>query len=798
MQGGTTKLQLKQLGLEKMTTKGQNLALEQLARISHIAGSTFDVYKTSGVLDNDQIEVGVKVNCSQYEKKEGGLTFREFEKFIISIPKDFPFKAPSIKVPHKRFSGFNHVQWSRCLCLYQAPDFEWSSTDGMYGYIERLSLWLKKAALNSHEGYGEALHPPAIYSVNKELPLIVPQSDTPEVIDKLWLGFAELQSYNDNNRFDITNWVEPSEFKGNSIVAPAILLPNSFPFEYPLRGKDLFKQIYSLGIDEDLLNQLLLCSILTNPDDTHLFLIIGTAMRGVVGEKLEQHLATWFIPKDVVSTFKLILKAERILSNTTTVESYQEVLKIAEDCKGLAKKHLHDTNLSWCVVEENRPQVVRRRDINAPVSWFDNKTVSVWGCGALGSYIAEIAVRAGAAKIILRDNKKVNPGILVRQNYLNDDIGLFKVEALKRRLLGINPNIEIIPLNGDIMESLDPEMEEISYRVDLIINSSASKSLSLKIEEYLVDNNIDISIASMIVDQNANSAILTLSNEQYSGSVYDIHRKAKILSNSISTLSSFSEEFWPDKDSVTLFQPIPGCSDPTFIGSSADIMSLSAHMCNVLCGHLNEENPLTNARVNFINTSTGSPKGFNHLFESDFSIKIEEHYDVRIEPSALKEMKDIIKNSKTIKKKVCETGGLLFGQINDAAGVIWISKFSPPPKDSESTPELFVCGTDGTKELNNEVIAKSKGSASYIGMWHTHPVSAAIPSATDLKGMATIICQDEFSPNKQLLLIVGNSSEANIEMSVSVFSRENIYQYGEKKIFSMTKIYKKVKIEGGI
>jgi hypothetical protein len=40
-------------------------------------------------------------------------------------------------------------------------------------------------------------------------------------------------------------------------------------------------------------------------------------------------------------------------------------------------------------------------------------------------------------------------------------------------------------------------------------------------------------------------------------------------------------------------------------------------------------------------------------------------------------------------------GGLLFGEQDDSAGVIWVSEVSEPPPDSSGSAEEFVCGVEG-------------------------------------------------------------------------------------------------------
>lgn len=65
----------------------------------------------------------------------------------------------------------------------------------------------------------------------------------------------------------------------------------------------------------------------------------------------------------------------------------------------------------------------------------------------IGSVIAECALRLGFEHINIVDGNSVELSNLNHQNYLMDDIGNNKAEALKRRLLGINPDAKIKSYN---------------------------------------------------------------------------------------------------------------------------------------------------------------------------------------------------------------------------------------------------------------------------------------------------------------------------------------------------------------
>lgn len=87
-----------------------------------------------------------------------------------------------------------------------------------------------------------------------------------------------------------------------------------------------------------------------------------------------------------------------------------------------------DIPIEWCNMSDERQEVTTRRDDNRPVNGFQGKTVHIWGCGSLGSWLAEFA-RAGASAIIVCDPGTVTGGLFVRQNYTEADIGQTKADA---------------------------------------------------------------------------------------------------------------------------------------------------------------------------------------------------------------------------------------------------------------------------------------------------------------------------------------------------------------------------------
>ena len=77
--------------------------------------------------------------------------------------------------------------------------------DGMFGFIERLYMWVKRAAVNQLDPIGAPLHPPVAYIGNSPTPLVVPYVNTPAVKDEPWTGFGYITDRSDD-RIDIKGW----------------------------------------------------------------------------------------------------------------------------------------------------------------------------------------------------------------------------------------------------------------------------------------------------------------------------------------------------------------------------------------------------------------------------------------------------------------------------------------------------------------------------------------------------------------------------------------------------------------
>jgi tRNA A37 threonylcarbamoyladenosine dehydratase len=102
---------------------------------------------------------------------------------------------------------------------------------------------------------------------------------------------------------------------------------------------------------------------------------------------------------------------------------------------------------------------------------LDGARVIVFGLGGVGSWCAEALARSGIGHIAVVDSDVVCVTNINRQvQATTATVGEFKTEALKKRLLEINPRCEVIPYSGVFRRenAADFGIEQADYVIDAI------------------------------------------------------------------------------------------------------------------------------------------------------------------------------------------------------------------------------------------------------------------------------------------------------------------------------------------
>ena len=95
--------------------------------------------------------------------------------------------------------------------------------------------------------------------------------------------------------------------------------------------------------------------------------------------------------------------------------------------------------------------------------------VNILGVGSVGSYIALECARLGVGRINLFDDDKFQYHNISRHQCGIRDVGRFKVEAVKERILNINPYCEVNAF-PEVIQHVDPaRLEEVIHKKSVFI-----------------------------------------------------------------------------------------------------------------------------------------------------------------------------------------------------------------------------------------------------------------------------------------------------------------------------------------
>lgn len=190
-----------------------------------------------------------------------------------------------------------------------------------------------------------------------------------------------------------------------------------------------------------------------------------------------------------------------------------------------------------------------------------NSRVAVFGIGGVGGHAAEALVRSGIGAIDLIDNDVVSKSNINRQMFATiSSVGELKVEAARKRLLDINPDIKIkchnvfyLPENSD-----DFDFSGYDYIIDAIDTVSAKIDIIMKAKE----KNIPV-ISSMGAGNKLDATRFEVS-DIYKTSVCPLARvmRKAMKDRGVSDLKVVYSKEEPAKKSEKVFgengKPIPG------------------------------------------------------------------------------------------------------------------------------------------------------------------------------------------------------------------------------------------------
>jgi hypothetical protein len=487
---------------------------------------------------------------------------------VLCISSHFPEAPPTAVVEHQRFVGFPHVILGHFLCVHLDVTQEWDPDEGMPLFLRQLRSWFENALAGRFNAADALYHP-----VGGLQMLDYPQAPM-TVIRELpqfgtgWVRRGHLRERTPH-RMDV-HWNAPGSDGDHYTVAIRLQSPlymgtrrdlRAFMsiLERPRRGTT-FASLYHAGWPRaaSVLDTLAVTAW-RNPPGTPLYFILVVPNPAAA----TSHLLVGRLPPELADDLRRAV-SQRRLTRAIDPSAVPEGAPIY-----------------WTRVSDERAESNTRRDQRRPVKGFAETQVFLWGCGGIGSWVAEFLVRAGLKRIVLCDPGKVTGGLLVRQNYTEQDVGSDKVLALSRRLQALNDSVEVACVSrGEV--DMKGGLEEPDVVIDCTVNPLFARHLDMAMRDAAAK---PLSCEMAVDSATGTLGMLCVAAPADPAGPATIDREvgARILGDT--SLEGF-HTFWQPPVQGAELTPTRGCSVPTFRASAADVAAVAGSLVSILGMHL--------------------------------------------------------------------------------------------------------------------------------------------------------------------------------------------------------------------
>ncbi len=507
----------------------------------------------------------------------GGLPIRHpAEDVVLTLGPDWPWTPPYAHVEHIRFAGHPHVLLGHALCLYLDPSQEWHPAHGVVGALNRLSAWLDDAAHGRFDARLALYHPVGgVLHRHPGAPTVVARHDPPpgRPFARAWLVRRT------NRRLDLA----PGRVDG-AVAALVAYPPQPLWFGAGLTVAGLCGALEQAGGPNPAgLLSMLAWTAAANPDCTPAYFLLSVP--GAPNASGPGHLLCGRLSPVIADALR---RAARVPGPMVTVDPTGPLSAVP---------------IEWCAVSEERHSRTTRRDDRRPVSAFVGADVALWGCGGLGSWAGELIARAGARRILLCDPSPVTGGLLVRQDYVESDIGTAKADALADRLRALRDDlivqVEDRPYAFLARQSLPP----CQVFVDATVSTAVAAALHAV---WATTQNAPL-VARLVTDRATSTLGMLAVTRPGAGpdpETADEHAGQAVARDpALQPFACLWEPVGPDDELVA----VPGCSVPTYHGSAADLAAITGSLISLLGPHLRATDNVTGTHLIALpHSSTGA------------------------------------------------------------------------------------------------------------------------------------------------------------------------------------------------
>ena len=248
--------------------------------------------------------------------------------------------------------------------------------------------------------------------------------------------------------------------------------------------------------------------------------------------------------------------------------------------------------LPWGTVENVAHERLYAR--GAYSSRVQSASIAFFGCGALGSSVAELLARGGVNQLNLFDPDLIKFGNLCRHTLDGSSVSVNKAEALAARLSRANPlsTIKRCPVRIPLNSRSDEAIHRMLAEADVFVDCTTSEAAFDWLNQYAVKNNKRL--ISLFFSFHAELLTICISGD--STSCGDIFKDLTCsIENEKTPLDS--EVYFRDPPKGEQIIEGAGCWHPTFPARNAHVQILAAHAVDILSNSIDSKQKIGLAAI---------------------------------------------------------------------------------------------------------------------------------------------------------------------------------------------------------
>lgn len=382
-----------------------------------------------------------------------------------------------------------------------------------------------------------------------------------------------------------------------------------------------------------------------------------------------------------------------------------------------------------------------------------DKAISIIGCGALGSEIADCLAKSGIGRLRFVDQESFSAHNAVRHCLGFDNIGLPKVWGMHFHTMFRNPFVFVdadVPSINILKHSIDDYLPS-----DMIgISSIADDNVEAFLNERAVEAGRTVYYCRALRGGKAARIFRVIPGTDACKSCLSLHRYDK------------HPQFVEIAEDENLPEITNECNNPVRPASAADLKISAALAARLVIDDLQSgpgrENHWiwSSAPLEELGISSGT-RGVIKAYalsphpQCPVCRKLEDR-----KVFIPREQYDLLKKEASESNTV-ETGGMLVGHRTKHGHyrILRVTGPGPKAKRTETGFEKDVAYSQKELERANKDLGKR---GLYLGEWHYHPRVSNVPSGRDIQSLAEIASQENYGIDRPIMIILSPQFEVAV------------------------------------